>query len=189
MDFENFNQIQEQQKQNQTDTVTENKTDTGFEDLPRLEDLLKSESEVTTIQAPELKGLKQVEQGKRTAEKTFARKEDEKRTFVRRRVKILTGVYACVFALLLGFVGVNTASIITKGHTNTTATQNIEIATANLNGVSTTPQGEAVNGLELTVNTPRDYGDDDTELTFFDRLTIVFRSLFGQFYKYQEEYG
>lgn len=181
MDFDNFNELPEQQKQNQTNTVTENETEnqteTNFFSL-RLEDLLKSESEVTPIQAPEIKGLKQVEQGKRTAEKTFARKEDEKRTFVKRRVKILTSVYVCVIALLLGFVGVNTASLIAKGNTTNTATQNIELATAGLNG-TTTPEGEAVNGMELTVNTPRDYGDDETELTFFDRLTIVFRSLFG----------
>lgn len=173
MDFENFNQLPNNFVSTQTETEK-----TNYE-LPKLEDLLKSENEVTTVLEPKIEGLKQVDEGKQTIEKTFQRKADEKKAFVKRRVKIVTGVYASIFALILGFVFVNTATLIRLDKNTQTNTQQIQSGTTYLQGKQDALEEASKNKLELSVNTPRNYGDDETELTFFDKLTIVFRSLFS----------
>ena len=182
MDFENFNELPkeelEAQTQTQTQTEVEQKIETNYE-LPKLEDLLKSETEVSTIVEPTIEGLKQVDEGSKTVEKTFVRKADEKKAFVKRRVKTITGVYASVFALLLGFVFVNTATILKLNKTTQTNTQQIQSGTTYMQGQQDAMEQATKNKLEVSLNTPRDYGDDETELTFFDRLTILFRSLFS----------
>ena len=177
MDFENFNELPKQQPEVKTETETKNET--RFDDMPRLEDLLKSENEVAPIQAPTLKGLKQVDEGSQTIDKTFTRKEDEKRAFVKRRVKILTTVYVIVFVLMLGLVFANTATLSVLGRNSTTATQQVEAGSVYMQSHNSNLSEDELAPIDVAVNTPRDYGDEDTELTFFDRLTILFRSLFG----------
>ncbi len=175
MEFENFNQL----PQEETKTETVEQTPTTFTDLPKLEDLLKSESEVTTDLTPKLEGLEQVDQNEKTIEKTFQRKDDEKKAFVKRRLKIITGVYACICALLFGFIFANTATLSNLGKTSQTNTQLVQSATTYMQGKQDAVDETFKNGIEVSVNTPRDYGNDETELTFFDKITILFRSLFG----------
>lgn len=149
-------------------------------DLPRLEDLLRSEKEIKS--APKLNGLKRVENNTLEENKTFKSKEDEKNAIVRKRVKLITGIYISVVALLLCFVGVNiaTLTIMNRDINNNADTiqsqseQIIDIYQDGLNGI-TDPDAS----IEVSLNPPRDYGDDKQELTFFDKLTILFKNLFG----------
>ena len=162
-----------------TESGVEKKNETRLDDLPRLEDLLKSETDVKPVQ--ELKGLKKVENNTIEENKTFKSKEDEKKTVVKRRVKLLTGVYIAVVALLLGFVGINIATLTmmnrdinNNANTIQSHSQQIDI----YEGLS--PDiGDPSSTIEVSVNPPRDYGDDDQELTFFDKMTILFRNIFG----------
>ncbi len=162
-----------------TENVSEEKTtESNFNNLPKLEDLLKSEQEIKP--AHELKGLKAVEQDTVTETKTFTRKEDEKKVFVKRRLKILTAVYTCVAVLLFGFVIFNavTLAILDRGvNTNANTIQSETIVVQELQGqLEDDLAGETFN---VKLNTPRDYDDDTGELSFVDKLMILFRSIFG----------
>lgn len=162
-----------------TESGVEKKNETRLDDLPRLEDLLKSETDVKPVQ--ELKGLKKVENNTIEENKTFKSKEDEKKTVVKRRVKLLTGVYIAVVALLLGFVGINIATLTMmnrdiNNNANTIQSQSQQI---DIYEELSPDIGDPSSTIEVSVNPPRDYGDDDQELTFFDKMTILFRNIFG----------
>ena len=151
-----------------------------LEDLPRLEDLLRSEKEVKP--APELKGLKRVENNTLEENKTFKSKDDEKKQIVRKRVKLFTGIYISIVALLLSFVGVNIATLTImdrdiNNNANTIQGQSEQIIDIYQDGL--TDVTDPSTSIEVSLNPPRDYGDDKQELTFFDKLTILFRNFFG----------
>lgn len=151
-----------------------------LEDLPRLEDLLRSEKEVKS--PPELKGLKLVDNNTLEENKTFKSKEDEKKLIVRKRVKLLTGVYISIVALLLSFVGINIATLTImnrdiNNNANTIQGQSEQIIDIYQDGL--TDVSDPTTSIEVSLNPPRDYGDDKQELTFFDKLTILFRNFFG----------
>ncbi len=174
----------ETQKETSANTVIETdssveKKDARLDDLPRLEDLLKSETDVKS--APELKGLKKVENNTFEENMTFKSKDDEKKKIIRKRIKLLTSVYISVVVLLLGFVGFNIATLTmmnkdinNNANTIQSQSQQIEIYEG-LSPDITDPSST----IEVSINPPRDYGDDKKELTFFDKLTIFFRNLFG----------
>lgn len=175
----------ERQKETSANTITENEPEvkqtpeTRLDDLPRWEDLLKSEQELRP--APELKGLKKVENDTIEDDKTFTKKQDEKNVLVKRRVKILTSIYIAVAALLLTFVGVNAVTLImfsrdinSNANTIQSKSEQVEIWEDHID----TPQMPS-DSIEVSLNPPRDYGDDSRELTFFDKLTILFRNIFG----------
>ena len=42
-----------------------------------------------------------------------------------------------------------------------------------------TPDADPTGTIEISLNEPRDYSDDTKELTFFDKLTILFRNIFS----------
>ncbi len=175
---------QEEEKITSTITKVEQESETTnenlLESLPRLEDLLKSEQEVS--KAPELKGLERVQDATLSENKVFKRKEDEKKAFVKRRVKLLTGVYITVAALLFTFVGINavTQALLTRdinSNANTIQSKSEQVVIfENMEGQPNTPSGDPIN---VTLNEPRDYSDDTKELTFMDKLTILFRNLFS----------
>lgn len=162
------------------DVAIDPKTETRFDDMPNLEDLLKSEKEIKTEVNQTPQGLQQVKQNEKPADKIFTRKEDEKRAFVKHRVKLFTTIYAIVCVLLLGFIGVNTATLVTKNRDINSQTNTMQQGRTYLVDKNLT-DNEEDNVLEsyITTNVPRDYGDEDTDLSFFDRVTILFRSLFG----------
>ena len=149
-------------------------------DLPRLEDLLRSEKEIKS--APKLNGLKRVENNTLEENKTFKSKEDEKNAIVRKRVKLVTGIYISVVALLLCFVGVNIATLTImnrdiNNNADTIQSQSEQIIDIYQDGLNEITDPDA--SIEVSLNPPRDYGDDKQELTFFDKLTILFKNLFG----------
>lgn len=175
----------ERQKETSANTITENEPEvkqtpeTRLDDLPRWEDLLKSEQELRP--APELKGLKKVENDTIEEDKTFTKKQDEKNILVRRRVKILTSIYIAVASLLLTFVGVNAVTLTmfsrdinSNANTIQSKSEQVEFGENRID----TPQMPS-DSIEVSLNPPRDYGDDSRELTFFDKLTILFRNIFG----------
>ena len=153
-------------------------TNSQLEDLPRLEDLLKSEKEVKVEQT--IEGLEKVEPTTQEEDKTFSRKEDEKKVYIKKRVKILTAVYVAVATLLLTFTGINIATLVGMGNTHDNNRETIienasDIENAEKYYQATTPTGEEI---KVTLNEPRDYSDDTKELTFFDKISILFRNIF-----------
>ncbi len=172
----------EQEKESKTNTEVVNNVEKSetLEDLPRLEDLLKSEQEINEQkQAKELRGLTQVEPEFNQENLTFRRKEDEKKTILKKRAKIVTAVYTTVLALLFILVGVNivTQAILSKdirSNTKTIQSQTERIATIETEE-ELVPTGE---GYTISLTTPRDYSDDKKDLTLMDKLTIIFGNLF-----------
>ena len=162
-----------------TEPVEEKAREIRFEDLPRLEDLLKSEKEIKSNQ--ELKGLKQVEEKTLPEDKPFTMKQDEKKTFVKKRIKIFTGVYIAVAALLLTFVGINiaTLTIMDRDINSNANTIQSQSQIVDMYEEFNTPNADPAGTIEISLNEPRDYSDDTKELTFFDKLTILFRNIFS----------
>ncbi len=164
-----------------TATETQVKADfsSGLEDLPRLEDLLKSEKEIKSEK--KLEGLTAVKQQTSAQDRPFARAEDKKKVLVKRRLKTITGVYTCCIALLLAFVGFNLVTLVNVNKDINTNTKTIQSQVESVQIMEnelqapTGPNGE----FTISLNEPRDYSDDTKELTFFDKISILFRNLFG----------
>ncbi len=150
---------------------------THLEDLPRLEDLLKTEQEIE--KAPELKGLKEVEETPTAIDKPFAMKKDQQKAFAKRRLKLVTVIYSIVACLLLAFTCVNVATMISLNRDINTNTNTINVESARLEEHLNPPPAEEGAEIFVSLNEPRDYSDDKVEITFLDKLTILFRNLFG----------
>lgn len=173
---------QELERESQLGTSTTVETNaekkTAFENLPRIEDLLKSEKEVKTV--TQIQGVTKVATEAQAENRTFARKEDETKNLVKKRVKIITTVYASIVALLLTFVGINLGTMIAIDKDINSAVNTKQVEQVKLDKVDKTAPGEAVgDDIVITLNPPRDYSDDVKELTFLDKVTIFFRHLFG----------
>ena len=161
-----------------TETSEETKKETSLDNFPRLEDLIKSEKEIKT--KTEIQGVTKVEPNVKTEDRVFTRKTDEKKTYIKRRLKTITGVYISVVTLLLAFVGVNiaTLAILNKdinSATNTIKSQTEVVTYIENSATPSTPAGE----YQISLNEPRDYSEDKKELTFLDKITILFRNIFG----------
>lgn len=170
----------EMQQEVNTQTISSEtkKEEPALDNLPRLEDLLKSEKEIQPTK--KLEGVTEVEKTTFFEQNPFAKKEDKKAPLLKKRVKIVTGVFVSVITLLLAFVGVSTftlASLHKQINSNTETIQSQQEVLTNLE--NTVKPGEPVIPFEITLNEPRDYSDDKKELTILDKLTIMFRSLFG----------
>lgn len=150
---------------------------THLEDLPRLEDLLKTEQEIE--KAPELKGLKEVEEAPTAIDKPFEMKKDQQKAFAKRRLKLVTVIYSVVACLMLAFTCVNVGTMIALNKDITTNTNTINVESARLEEHLNPPVPEKGTPFTISLNEPRDYSDDKVELTFLDKLTILFRNLFG----------
>ena len=162
----------------QTVTSVETNQETSLDNLPRLEDLLKSEKEVKS--ASKIEGVTEVEKSALFQDKPFSKKEDKKKLLLKKRQKIVAGVGISIATLLLAFVGVNavTLALLHKDintNTNTIQAQN-DVVTYLEN---TTNPADPIGEITVSLNMPRDYDDDKKELTILDKLTIVFRSIFG----------
>ena len=161
------------QTEAQVNTTEERKT----EDLPSYDDLRKSEKEVKSA-APAIEGVTNVESETQPLDRVFKRKSDEKKVHFKRRLKIVTSVYATVVALLLGFVITNAATLAVLDKKIDTATKTIQSSQQQVEILkeNQVPTGES---LPISLNEPRDYSEDKQELTFLDKMTILFRNLFA----------
>lgn len=160
-----------------SEKVAETNTNSKLANLPRREDLIKSEQEVKVD--TKIQGVEEVDTDVEV-DRTFAKKSDQKRVFMKKRLKVVTGVYISVVALLMAFVGVNLFAIATMNgiindNTYTIATKEEQLDSVYKNEVLG-PDGMPI---EITLNPPRDYSDDTQELTFFDKISILFRNLFS----------
>ncbi len=170
----------------QTETTTTFKTEPipsldeeTLAQMPSLDDLIKSEKQITP--APELQGLKRVESETSPQDKTFARKDAKKKELVKKRLKIITGVYIAVCALLLALTFVNLGTMINKNSEINANKATIQSEQTMVNRYETSEEDPLTPSSQLIVdlNEPRDYSDEKKELTFLDKLSILFRNLFG----------
>ncbi len=175
---------QELEKENLSSTVTEQEVKTSMpslESLPRLEDLLKSENEIKASQKTTLEGLTAVKAETKAQDRTFARVEDQKKTFVKRRIKTITAVFGVAASLILAFVGFNLITLANLSKDIKTNTKTIQSQTEIVqNYIENNPAAVPPTGsFEISLNEPRDYDDDKKELSMLDKITILFRNLFG----------
>ena len=164
----------------QTETVTsvEETTKPTLSSLPSLEELKKSEQQVQT--QTEIEGVTQVEQKTQTKDRIFTRKSDEKKVHIKKRLKIVTAVYSTVVALLLSFVITNVATLAILNKSINTNTETIQTEqTQILIEESQTPAGSQLGEYQISLNEPRDYSEDKKELTWLDKITILFRNIFS----------
>ena len=164
----------------QTETVTsvEETTKPTLSSLPSLEELKKSEQQVQT--QTEIEGVTQVEQKTQTKDRIFTRKSDEKKVHIKKRLKIVTAVYSTVVALLLSFVITNVATLAILNISINTNTETIQTEqTQILIEESQTPAGSQLGEYQISLNEPRDYSEDKKELTWLDKITILFRNIFS----------
>lgn len=180
---EDFNQTLQAETETSTQTVTEKETKIGLEglnNLPRIEDLMRSEKEIKPTQS--IQGLKTVEPNSQAEDKPFTLKKDEKKAYVKKRVKVLTSVYVAVVGLLFAFVlsnAITMAVLSNKINSNTNTMQSRSEIVQTLEQTTQNDETTASGTFTVKLNEPRDYSDDTKELTFFDKLTILFRNLFG----------
>lgn len=161
----------------QSEIKTNETRQSNLESLPRLEDLLKSEKQVKVKK--EIQGLEQIKTFSQANEKEFAKKKDNKKAHLKRRVKTITGVYIAVASLLAIFAGVN---VVTLAMLNKQVTTNTNTIQSQQQVVESIMQEGSIAGQDIPLilgNPPRDYDDDNKELTFLDKISILFRSLFG----------
>ena len=163
--------------QTETETSVEQAQPT-LSSLPSLEELKKSEQQVQT--QTEIDGVTQVEQKTQTQDRIFTKKKDERKVYLKKRLKIATAVYATVVVLLLGFVITNIATLAILNKNITTNTDTIQTEqTQILIEESKAPTGEQLGEYQISLNEPRDYSEDKKELTWLDKITILFRNIFS----------
>ena len=169
----------ENEAKTQVATETQTESDTRLDSLPRAEDLIKSEKEVKIEN--KIAGLTDAKNQSITENRTFATKKDEKKVFIKKRLKVITGVYIAVATLLLAFVGINVATMAVLNKEINTNTQTIQMENYLISNEEEVaePADPETAPIQITLNEPRDYSDDKKELTFFDKITILFRNLFG----------
>lgn len=175
---EEFKELDTSEVNTETISNVQTNEETTFDNLPRLEDLLKSEKDVKVTS--KIEGVTEVSNTTILENKPFSKREDKRKFQIKKRVKIVTGVYISIVSLLLAFVGINavTLSMLNKeinANTNTIQAQS-EVVTYLENS---TIQQDPAGIIEVSLNEPRDYSDDKKELTFLDKLTILFRNIFA----------
>lgn len=147
--------------------------------LPSLEDFAKSEQEVKVN--AEIEGVSQVEQKTQSEDRFFTKKSDEKKVYMKKRFKILTAVYTSIVTLMLSFVIANVATMAILNKEITTNTKTMQSQKDQIvEVVEQGPEGTAGNEfIQINLNQPRDYSEDKKELTFLDKITILFNNIFS----------
>ena len=163
--------------ENMQEFLLENQ-DIKLENLPRYEDMIQP----TTIQPTELDNMQEVNTLP-FLETKFKTKEDPKDNKVaKKRFKIVASCFAVVGVLLLGLTMINGVTLaLAKGQkTNnqkeiTTLTQEVEELKGDVDDMVS---GDAEK-IRYKLALPRNYPDDTSELTWFDKLSIFLMKLFG----------
>jgi len=164
--------------QTQSEISKNETTESNLKSLPRLEDLLKSEKQVKV--GKKIEGLTQVQTFTQSNEKEFAKKKDNSKAHLKRRIKTITGVYVAVASLLAIFAGVNVITLAILNKQVTTNTNTIQSQQQTIESIVPEAGVPAGQDIPLILGTPpRDYDDDNKELTFLDKISILFRGIFG----------
>ena len=84
-------------------------------------------------------------------------------------------------SLLAVFAGVNVVTLAILNKQATSNLDTIQSKTTQVEQIATDDLPSAGDSIDLPIlgKPPRDYDDDKQELTFLDKLTILFHSLFG----------
>lgn len=143
-----------------------------------IDDMLKSEQELNTM--TQMQGLVQVENNSILEDKPFMHKKDEKKAFIKKRIKVIAGVYIAVLTMLLTFVGINAVTLIllNKDITSNKETINVESERVEMARQQAEEQASGEE-IQIVLNEPRDYQDDNIELSVLDKISIIFKNLFG----------
>lgn len=163
--------------QTQSEIKSSVATESNLKSLPRLEDLLKSEKQVKVNK--KIEGLTQIQTFTHANEKEFEKKKDNSKAHLKRRIKTITGVYVVVASLLAIFAGINVITLAVLNKQVTTNTNTIQSQQAQVEQIMQNAP-TAGQDIPLILGTPpRDYDDDNKELTFLDKISILFRGIFG----------
>ena len=162
----------------QTETSVKEEAKQTLDSFPRIEDLRKSEQTVKVN--THVEGTSQVQQQTFAKDRVFKKKADEKKVFFKKRLKIVTAVYTSVVVLLLGFAIANTATLSALKKDITTNTKTIQSQKDEIVRVlEESNLGQEIGGFQISLNEPRDYSEDKKELTWLDKITILFRNIFS----------
>lgn len=174
---EEKNQSQAESVGTSTQVMEKIEQETKLDNLPRVEDLRKSETEV--YKAKEIEGVSEVDKVTKPQDRIFVRKSDQKKALYKKRIKIVTSIYATAVTLLLAFLGVNIATMAMLNKEVTTNTNTIQSQQQQIEVLEQVPENTPIGDYQISLNEPRDYSDDKKDLTFLDKLTILFRNLFA----------
>lgn len=175
---EEFEQVETTSVQTETVTSVEQEVKTTPSSLPSIEELKKSEQQVETN--TELEGVSEVEPKTQTKDRVFKKKVDERKVYIKKRLKIVTAVYTTVVALLLGFVITNIVTLAILNKDIRTNTDTIKAQTQQIEQtIKDNPAGESIKDIPIDLDIPRDYSEDKKELTWLDKITILFKNIFS----------
>lgn len=176
--------MEEEQIQQQTESVGTStevlekvEQEKKLDNFPRIEELRKSEKEVKTN--TQIEGATELKTETEFEDRMFVKKADQKKALYKKRIKIVTSVYTTAMVLLLAFVGVNIATMASLQKDITTNTQTIQSQQEQIEMLEQNTPGASTGNFHISLNEPRDYSEDKKELTFLDKVTILFRNLFG----------
>ena len=163
--------------ENMQEFLLENQ-DIKLENLPKYEDLIQP----TTIQSTELDNMQEVNTLPFFETKLKPKVEPSVNKTAKKRFKIAVSCFAVVGALLMGLTLINgvALALATGQKTNnqkdiTTLTQEVDELKYELDS---TISGDAEK-IRYKLALPRNYPDDTSELTWFDKLSIFLMKLFG----------
>ncbi|MBE7076934.1 MAG: hypothetical protein E7374_03465 [Clostridiales bacterium] len=174
MDFE---RERESELNTSVDVETQSERKIKFEDLPNIEEMIKSEQ--TVQNETKFEGLTKVEPNVLSENRTFKKKEDQKKSFIKKRIKTISGVYIAITTLILVLVGVNIFTLVALNKEIDANKATMQRESVALEYEKTDIPSNASESFEISLNEPRDYSDDYQELTFLDKMTIFFRNLLG----------
>ena len=163
--------------QNMQEFLLENQ-DIKLENLPKYEDLVQP----TPVQATELDNMQEVNNLPFFETKLKPKVEPEVNKTAKKRFKIAASCFAVVGVLLLGLTMINGVALaLAAGQkTNnqkeiTTLTQEVEELKGDVDDMVS---GDAEK-VRYKLALPRNYPDDTSELTWFDKFSIFLMKLFG----------
>ena len=163
--------------ENMQEFLLENQ-DIKLENLPRYEEAIKPEP----VQATELDNMQEVNTLPFFETKLKPKVEQAVNKNAKKRFKIAASCFAVVGVLLMGLTLVNgvALALATGQRTNnqkdiTTLTQEVDELKGDVDNIA----GADAEKVRYKLALPRNYPDDTSELTWFDKLSIFLMKLFG----------
>ena len=154
--------------------------DIKLENLPRYEDLIQPTME--NVQDIQIDGLQEVNTLPIFEPKLKQKQETSTDNTNQKRFKIAVGSFAIVGILLMGLTLINGISLtmLTSQKINnqkdiTTLTEEVAELKYEVDGML----GEDAEKVGYKLALPRNYPDDTSELTWFDKFSIFLMKLFG----------
>lgn len=163
--------------ENMQEFLLENQ-DIKLENLPRYEDLIKP----TTIQKSELDNMQEVNTLPFFETKLKPKAEPVENKTAKKRFKIATSCFAIVGVLILGLALINGVALALVAGQKTDNQKDIVTLTQEVDElkyeIDSTINGDAEK-IRYKLALPRNYPDDTSKLTWFDKFSIFLMKLFG----------